>query len=139
VVEPEPAALLDGYWRAADVYHVVDGDTFDAELDMGHRQRRDERLRLLGVNAPELHASNPDDRLKAQEARDFVIAWLEEHRTHNTLSLTWASREQYPFNIRSVKSDSFGRWLAAVECQQAHDLATALLDNGLAVPFRGGI
>jgi endonuclease YncB( thermonuclease family) len=39
--------------RFGIIQHVVDGDTFDCRLDLGHRISVDCRFRLFGVNAPE--------------------------------------------------------------------------------------
>ncbi len=50
--------------RTATVGYVVDGDTI--HLEGG------EKVRLVGVNAPELHSSNPDERRRADEAKKFV-------------------------------------------------------------------
>ena len=50
--------------RTATVSYVVDGDTIHLEGD--------EKVRLVGVNAPELHSSNPDERRRAYEAKEFV-------------------------------------------------------------------
>jgi endonuclease YncB( thermonuclease family) len=125
--------LMDQFWRAARIVRVVDGDTIDVEIDGGHRRRSDQRLRLLGINTPELHSPDPAQRQKAIEAQSFVIDWLLTHEAHNTVALTWGGREIYPYNVRSEKGDSFDRWLADVQCQEGHDLGQALLDSGLAV------
>jgi len=127
--------LRDEYWRAALVYHVVDGDTADIEIDLGHRLRADARLRTLYINTPELRASDAAVRAKAREAMRFFSAWLDEHAAHNTISLTWGGREVTPFNLRTEKADAFGRWLTVIQCQLDHDAGQALLDANLAVPF----
>ena len=128
--------LRDEHWRAADIYRVVDGDTVDATVDAGFKRRSDERLRLLGVNTPELRSRDPQERIAAQQAKDFTAAWLAEHAQMNTVTVTWGDEEVRPFNIQTEKDDSFGRWLATVECQRGYSLNQALLDSGNAVPFR---
>jgi len=50
--------------RTATVGYVLDGDTIHLEGD--------EKVRLVGVNAPELHSSNPDEGRRADEAKEFV-------------------------------------------------------------------
>ncbi len=41
------------YKYRAEVVRVVDGDTVDAEVDLGFDVRLSARFRLLGINAPE--------------------------------------------------------------------------------------
>lgn len=125
--------LKDEFWRSARLIYVVDGDTIYVEIDGGHRVRSDQKLRLLGVNTPELHDPDLNIRARAQQAKAFTTTWLTEHQAHNTQSLSWGGREVFPFNVRSEKGDSFDRWLALVQCQLGHDLCQDLLDSGLAV------
>lgn len=41
------------YIFAAVIYNVVDGDTVDAELDLGFKLKLKQRLRLSGIDTPE--------------------------------------------------------------------------------------
>ena len=50
--------------RTATVSYVVDGDTIHLEGD--------EKVRMVGVNTPELHSDDPDEVRRAFEARGFV-------------------------------------------------------------------
>jgi endonuclease YncB( thermonuclease family) len=50
--------------RTAVVSCVIDGDTI--KLEGG------EKVRLVGINAPELHSSDPVERMRAERAREFV-------------------------------------------------------------------
>ena len=47
------------YEYRARVVEVVDGDTIDLSVDLGFHFAFGTRFRLLGINAPELHAENP--------------------------------------------------------------------------------
>ena len=52
------AAMPAQIWvYRARLVKVIDGDTIDVYLDAGFHGYREERLRLLGVNAPEVHGS----------------------------------------------------------------------------------
>lgn len=83
---------------------VIDGDTVEARLDQGFGNYRTERLRLAGVDAPELRPrrGTPEEREKerqlAQKAKDRV----------STLML---GQECV---VRTFKTGSFGRWLATI-------------------------
>lgn len=107
----------------ARVSRVVDGDTVDALIDQGLHARRLERLRILGVNCPELHGPSGE---AGQRATQFTARWLDTHE-HD---LEW------PFVLETRKADEFGRYLAAVRCGvDGSDLAADLLASGNAVPF----
>lgn len=58
------------YAYNAKIVHVVDGDTVDADIDLGFNTwRRDERLRLLGINAPETRGK---EKLEGKRSRDLL-------------------------------------------------------------------
>jgi micrococcal nuclease len=106
-------------YKLLDVKRVVDGDTVDVVLDLGFRLTTTQRLRLLGVDAPERGTT------LSREATEFVASWLEEHR-----GSAW---------VETRKTDSFGRYLATVHRHLvglSPTLNAALLEAGLASPYR---
>lgn len=108
---------------------IIDGDTIDVTLDLGLRMTSTQRIRLLGVNCPELHATDRDVREAALAAESF---------TQNVIGDWQKNRpEAFPLLITTAKSDSFGRWLADVESAiySGDSLNKQLIDNGHAVPF----
>lgn len=115
------------YTYKADIVNVVDGDTVDARIhanaDVGFNLKFDlafiERLRLLGVNCPEVHGAT---RAAGLAAKAFTTARL--------LGKT--------VTIRTEKGDSFDRWLASVTLDDGTDFSAALIDAGHAVPFMVG-
>jgi len=48
----------------AIVYNVVDGDTYDIEIDLGFKIRIDRRLRLWGYNTPEVRGVEKVDGIR---------------------------------------------------------------------------
>ncbi len=56
----------------AEVVKVIDGDTIAVRIDCGFHVFFETRLRLMGINTPEINASG----LEGEEARDFVKALL---------------------------------------------------------------
>lgn len=99
----------------ATVTYVVDGDTLDVD-QAGTRYR----IRLLGIDAPELaHDGRPAD-CGAQAARDALTALADGQQ------ITW---EHDP---RSDSTDRYGRVLAYAGTTQNPDLALELLDQGVA-------
>lgn len=78
------------YRYRATVTRWVDGDTFDARVDLGFTVHVDQRFRLAGLDTPE--RGKPG----ATEAREFCTAQGAE------------------VTIESVRADKFGRYLARV-------------------------
>ena len=87
------------------VMRVIDGDTF---VLWSLTVPPEERVRLLGVDTPEL---NQD---KGPEAKVFTEAWLSRG----------------PFRFMACKKDSFGRWLATLSREGAN-IADELRARGL--------
>jgi micrococcal nuclease len=113
------------YLYKATVTNIVDGDTIDAVVDMGFRLKSELRLRLLGVNTPELHSKDLAERTAAQNAKKYVDS-------------TVLGKEVV---IRTEKADAFGRYLADVFYVNSAGLQRNLNDDlislGFAVPFKG--
>jgi len=66
-----PPQTVNLYTYRAEITSVYDGDTVVADIDLGMNiWLRNERLRLWGIDTPELHRGN--DRLRARQARDFL-------------------------------------------------------------------
>jgi micrococcal nuclease len=76
------------------VSYVVDGDTIHLEGD--------EKVRMVGVNTPELHSNNSDERRRAYEAKEFVENLCP---TGTTIGLDVDDLE---------REDKYGRTLAVV-------------------------
>src|SRR6185437_3945675 len=88
------------YWYKATIERVIDGDTLIAdEIDLGfHTSLKNQRIRLLDVDAPELRDKDEELKRLAFEAKDFVASLVEGKE----------------IIIRSTGFDSFGRILAHV-------------------------
>jgi micrococcal nuclease len=81
-------------------------------------------VRLYGINTPELHSPVPEDRVKAQQAKSFLMGFL------GTKYLTIKTEKD--------KTEKYGRYLAVIFAD-ADPVAVnqKLLDAGLAVPYFG--
>lgn len=110
----------------ARVTRVVDGDTLDLEIDQGMNSRRIERVRLLGINTPEVRGPSREAGLAATE---FVRAWCQ-------LKQMEAGPESWPLVIQTEKADAFGRYLAHVwSAKSGEYLNKAILEAGHALPY----
>ncbi len=101
---------------------VIDGDTVDAVIDAGYHATRTERLRFLGVNAPERKVPT---RAAGDKAKAFVEDWLMV-----------TGGELWSLIIQTEKSDVFGRYLCLLwRTVDQRCLNDDLLSSGNAVPF----
>jgi micrococcal nuclease len=56
---------------------VVDGDTIDAEIDLGFDIKVKKRVRFMGINAPESRTRNLEEKAKGLAAKDRVKQLLD--------------------------------------------------------------
>lgn len=67
----DPACGL--YQYKAQITEVYDGDTVTADIDLGfHTWRRDERLRLYGIDTPEIRGVSDEEKQRGYAARDAL-------------------------------------------------------------------
>ena len=56
---------------------VVDGDTIDAEIDLGFDVKIKKRIRFMGINAPESRTRDLEEKARGLAAKDRVKQLLE--------------------------------------------------------------
>lgn len=109
------------YTYRAEVTNVVDGDTIDVLWDLGAGTIRKERLRLYGINAPEMHGESADaGRAAKTRLRDlcFLAGNVIIMRTHKD------------------RREKFGRYLAEIAAPGAtRTINQQLVDEGHAVRY----
>ncbi len=106
----------------ARVVEIVDGDTIvvRARIWLGHEVET--RVRLAGIDAPELKGKCARERSLALAARAFLAARLDG---------AWVT-------LRDVRYGKYaGRVLARLETAADGDIGAALLAAGLARPYEG--
>lgn len=112
-------------YKVRRLHRVVDGDTFDLELDLGFYQFGVYRIRLLGVDTPEIYGRNATEQ--GTVAKQFVEEWFNKNLSEHTIC------------ARTIKADSFGRWLADIyiidKDYTTIGLGEALLTAGLATAY----
>ena len=65
------------YTYKISVLKVVDGDTIDAEIDLGFDVKVKKRVRFMGVNAPESRTRDLEEKARGLAAKDRVKQLLE--------------------------------------------------------------
>ena len=108
------------YLYRASVSKVVDGDTFDATVDLGFYVFTVVRFRLYGLDTMEINDKDPAKRALAMQAKLFLIdKVLNKYVT-----------------LQTYKTDKYGRWLAEVYLPDVPtSINSQLLAEGLAVPY----
>ena len=56
---------------------IVDGDTIDAEIDLGFDIKVKKRVRFMGINAPETRTRDLEEKAKGLAAKDRVKQLLD--------------------------------------------------------------
>lgn len=87
---------------------VIDGDTIDLTIDLGFDVFKAERVRLIGLDAPEM--GTPE----GAAAKVWVIDWFESA----------AGLQPWPYAVMTRKAlpsrDKYGRWVADIRNMDAH-------------------
>lgn len=133
-------ATVDTYWRRCGLRTVGgvpnwDGDTLYVNVDMGCDVGFRPKLRLAGVNAPELKTGDP-----GAAARVFARDWLGTHAMHAPVHPTSGSASTaWPFLLRYDGWDNYGGRIDGVlVCGAGHCLNDDLLASGNARPMAAG-
>jgi len=119
--EAPARAVLPGY--PAEVIRVLDGDTFEARVRVWPGMDITTKVRLRGIDAPEMRARCAEERIKATAARDALSALLARGQV----------------GISEVSLDKYGgRVLAAASARETGNVAQALLGAGHVRRYGGG-
>jgi endonuclease YncB( thermonuclease family) len=129
-VESEDSSTLDREnlhtlraGHAVQVLRVLDGDTFEARVGVWPGIEITTKVRLRGIDAPELRARCPQEHVRAVAARDALAGLLAEGAV----------------GISRVTHDKYGgRVVADASTRQTADIAFALLRGGHVRTYQGG-
>ncbi|WP_222708009.1 thermonuclease family protein [Algibacter pacificus] len=106
------------YTYKAKIIAVYDGDTVTALVDLGFLHTQEMKLRLYGIDTPEMRG---DEKVEGKKVRDIVREMILDKEV----------------TIRSYKDKQgkYGRYLANIVLENGLDLNQWLLDNGHAKPY----
>ena len=116
-----PTFLRGGH--PAEVLRVLDGDTFEARVNIWPGMAITTRVRLRGIDAPEMNARCDGEREKAEAARDALVRLLNE----GSVGISRIGQDKYG-----------GRVDADVSTARTSDVSAALAERGLARRYVGG-
>jgi len=101
------------YFYKAKVIEVIDGDTFKISLDLGFHTHLKTKIRLLGIDTPETRITKG---INEKEYGLMAKKFAEQ---------MFLNEEIY---VKTIETDSFGRWLAEVYFCNANGTAVNIID-----------
>jgi micrococcal nuclease len=114
-------AIEPTYVYHAQVIRVIDGDTIDIDIDLGFDIRVKTRVRMYGINTPEMTSKNLEQRNKAEAAKEFLKSLIEGKEVL----------------LQAFKHEKYGRYLANVYLGDLN-INQRLISEGYAIPYFGG-
>lgn len=111
------------YEYRAKVIDVYDGDTLTAQVDLGFHATMTIKVRLLGINAPEVRGETKPEGLKSKQfLSDLVL------------------NKSVVIFTRKDKQEKYGRWLGEIFLQEldSEELVNVnkkMVNNGFAIPY----
>ncbi len=120
VASDTPSALHTAH--PAEVLRVIDGDTFEARVRVWPGLEITTKIRLRGIDAPEMQGRCDEERAKAIAARDALQAILN----------------QGDVGVSTVTLDKYGdRVVANASIRATPDVSAALLGANLVRSYTG--
>lgn len=110
---------------------IVDGDTIDADVDLGFDIKVKKRIRFIGINAPESRTRDLEEKAKGLAAKDRVKQLLDGCKN---------------ITLKSHGIGKFGRCLGEIMLDMVDgqekltlvSLNELLISEGHAVEYHGG-
>lgn len=107
----------------AKIVEVIDGDTVDAELDLGFDIIHRIRIRLCGINTPETRTRNKDEKARGLAAKARLKELVEG--------------KFVLVKTEKAETEKYGRYLAVLFLNNVN-VNQQLIQEGHAVQYDGG-
>ncbi len=104
----------------------MDGDTVDAEIDLGFNLTLNKRIRLHGINTPECRTRDKDEKIKGIAAKNRLQELVDE--------------QQGELYLKSMDQGKFGRCIGILfeKDFDSYSLNDILVQEGHAEIYSGG-
>ena len=114
-------------YRVKKVLKVVDGDTIDADIDLGFSISLEKRIRLSGIDTPESRTTDKQEKALGLESKDWLKNRLE-------FAKNIVIRTQLPDS-----TEKYGRILGKLYINtEETSLNEQMIDEGYAWEYQGG-
>lgn len=104
------------YEYKATILKVIDGDTVDVAIDLGLRIFTQQRIRLYGINAPEMRT--PEGPAAKKRLAELLPIGAE-----------------VVLRTRKDKLEKYGRYLGIFIDADGHEVNQRMVQEGLASPY----
>ena len=111
------------YEYGCKITRVVDGDTVDADIDLGFSIIFQSRIRLYGIDTPESRTRNLDEKARGKLASNFLKDSIQK-------------ASSVKVKTKLDKKGKFGRVLGSIIADDV-DLNQEMIDKHLAVKYFG--
>lgn len=119
------SAMEPAYIYRAKIYHVIDADAIELDVDLGFNMNTRIKFRLKDINTPEIYRNkmNIEENNRGIQARKFVKDKFQENDG-------WCI-------VVSTKMGAYGRWSGVIYFAETNvSLNQQLIDAGLADQYR---
>ena len=98
---------------------VYDGDTITVDIDLGYDTWiKKQKVRLYGINTPEIRGVSPEEKKEGFKARDRVKELILD--------------KEITIITHQDKKGKYGRWLGEIKTAEGLNVNQALVEEGLA-------
>ena len=108
-------------YKITKLVKIIDGDTLDVEIDLGFNITILHRVRLSGIDAPEIKTKHLEEKVYGLNSK----RWLEEKLNTDK-----------PLYIKTEKDDKYGRILGWIYIGDDNiPINTHMIKEGYAKPY----
>ena len=118
---PQLGDDTDFSYRINKVTKIIDGDTIDAEIDLGFKVSVRRRIRFLGINAPETRTRDLEEKQAGLKAKSRLETLFDTSKG--------------VFTLKSHGVGKFGRVLGEIFIDEVN-INNLLIEEGLARKYK---
>lgn len=113
------------HYSVKEINKIVDGDTVDCTIDLGFGISCKQRLRLHGIDAPELNTKDYRERTLAEGSSSFLSRWINDNKNN--------------LIVQTFKDDKYGRMLAKFITTDGRCVNDEMIKLGYAWHYDGSV
>lgn len=122
-----PKAPSELFHYACEVLKWIDADTLDVDIDLGFEVHLMQRVRVYGLNTPEIHSADMEEKKNAIKALNFATLLAPLH-----------SKVKIQTHKAEKEREKYGRWLADITLENGADFASRMIEEKHGCAYFGG-